>query len=72
MENGVRATDMSITAEMAKAGPSVTVGGLTVYGIDLPTIVLLLTAIYTILQIVFLLRDKLGQRRRKNYGGERE
>lgn len=63
---------MDPTVEVLKATPPVTIGGLTVYGVDLPTIVLLLTAVYTFLQIVFLLRDKLGQRRRKDDGSKRE
>lgn len=63
---------MNVAVEAAKAGPPVTVGGLTVYGVDLPTVVLLLTAVYTALQIIFLLRDKLGPRRRKDDGSKRE
>ena len=39
--------------------PPVAVSGLTLFGVDMPTIVLILTAIYTILQIFISFRDKV-------------
>lgn len=43
-----------------KAAPPVTVSGMTVAGVGLPDLVLLLTALYTILQIVLVLRKLLA------------
>ena len=51
-------THSSIAVEVLRAGPSVTVGGLTLFGVGLPDIVMLVTLVYTILQLYFLLRDK--------------
>lgn len=66
----VRNTDLSAVSEAVKAAPPITVGGLTMGGVSLSEGVLILTAIYTILQIYFLLRDKLGQKHRRKDGSE--
>lgn len=66
----VRSTDLNAVTEAAKAAPPITVGGLTLWGVGLADWVLILTALYTILQIYFLLRDKLGQRHRRKDGSE--
>ena len=66
----VRSTDLNAVTEAVKAAPPLTVGGLTLWGVSLSEWVLILTAIYTILQIYFLLRDKLGQRHRGKDGGK--
>lgn len=66
----VRSTDLNAVTEAAKAAPPITVGGLTLWGVGLADWVLILTALYTILQIYFLLRDKLGQRHRRKDGGK--
>ena len=47
-----------LVTEAAKAAPAVTVGGLTLFGVGLSDWVLLVTLIYTLLQVGFLLRDK--------------
>jgi hypothetical protein len=47
-----------IVNEAARAAPTLTVGGLTLFGVALSDWVLLATLIYTILQVGFLLRDK--------------
>jgi hypothetical protein len=47
-----------IASEMERAIPTVTVGGMTLFGVPLPDVVLLATLIYTVLQAYFLLRDK--------------
>ena len=66
----VRSTDLDAVTEAVKAAPPITVGGLTLLGVGLSELVLILTAIYTVLQIYFLLRDKLGQKHRKKDGSE--
>ena len=66
----VRSTDLNAVTEAVKAAPPITVGGLTMWGVSLSEWVLILTAIYTVLQIYFLLRDKLGQKHRKKDGSE--
>ena len=66
----VRSTDLNAVTEAVKAAPPLTVGGLTMWGVSLSEWVLILTAIYTVLQIYFLLRDKLGQEHRKKDGSE--
>lgn len=55
-----------IVTEAIKASPAVTVGGLTLFGVGLADWVLLLTALYTALQIYFLLRDKVYKRKNKD------
>lgn len=47
------------TSALAKLSPSAGVGGATLFGIPLPDVVLIATLIYTCLQIVFLVRDKV-------------
>jgi len=67
----VRSTDLNAVTEAVKAAPPITVGGLTLWGVGLADWVLMLTAIYTVLQIGFLLRDKLGQRHRRKDDGSK-
>ena len=66
----MRSTDLDAVTEAVKAAPPITVGGLTMLGVSLSEWVLILTAIYTLLQIHFLLRDKLGQKHRRKDGSE--
>lgn len=54
-------------AEISKATPPIAVGGLTLFGVGLSDWVLILTLIYTILQIGFLIRDKVW----RHYGRKR-
>jgi hypothetical protein len=51
-------TNSDIVTEVVRATPPVTVGGLTLFGVGLSDWVLLLTLVYTALQVYFLLRDK--------------
>jgi hypothetical protein len=44
--------------EGLKAAPTLTVGGLTLFGVGLSDWVLLATLVYTVFQTYFLLRDK--------------
>ena len=48
-----------LALEAAKAAPPVTVVGMSLGGASLQEWVLILTAIYTVLQLVFLIRDKV-------------
>lgn len=66
----VRSTDLDAVTEAIKAAPPITVGGLTMWGVSLSEWVLILTAIYTVLQIYFLLRDKLRQKHRRDDGSK--
>ena len=47
-----------VFTEAIKASPTITVGGLTLFGVGLADWVLFTTLGYTVLQIFFLLRDK--------------
>jgi hypothetical protein len=51
--------------ETIKATPSITVGTMTFIGVPLSDWVLILTSIYTAMQIIFLVRDRLIKRRNK-------
>ena len=53
--------DMAV--EAVKAAPPVTVVGMTLGGVSLQEWVLILTAVYTVLQIAFLIRDKVLRRK---------
>ncbi len=55
-----------LSQEAFKAAPSVTVGGLSLAGVALSDWLIILTIIYTGLQLVFLLRDKWWRQRGKN------
>lgn len=50
-------------ADIAKAAPPLTVSGMTVAGFPLSDWVLLFTAIYTVLQIVLIVRRTVAARR---------
>ena len=52
----------------AKAAPPVVVSGMGVAGVQLNDIVLLVTLVYTLLQLVLLVRDRL---KRRAAGGRR-
>ncbi len=53
--------DMAV--EAVKAAPPVTVVGMSLGGVSLHEWVLILTAVYTVLQIGFLIRDKVFRRK---------
>lgn len=57
--------------EAAKASPPVTVGGLTLVGVPLSDWLIIATLVYTVLQIVFLLRDKWYTPRKIKNGSKR-
>lgn len=48
-----------IAEQMVKASPPLTVGAMTIAGVSLSDWVLTLTLIYTALQIILLVRDKI-------------
>jgi len=52
--------------ETLRAAPPITVGGLTLFGSSLEDWVLILTALYTVLQIGFLIRDKVWRHYGRN------
>jgi hypothetical protein len=55
-----------IVASAAKALPPVSVASATLLGIPLADWVLILTAVYTLLQIIAFVRDKFWRQRRKH------
>lgn len=61
-------TVQDVAIEGAKAAPPVTVTGAWLSGIELSDLVLYLTALYTVLQIIFLLRDRWWREKGKPRG----
>jgi hypothetical protein len=57
-----------VFTEAIKASPTITVGGLTLFGVGLADWVLFTTLSYTVLQIFFLLRDKWYRPRKDKNG----
>ena len=57
----------SVVVESSKAAPPLGVGGLTLMGYPLEDWVLMATLVYTVLQIGFLIRDKIW----RHYGSKR-
>ena len=51
-------TASEVIATTVKSGPPIAVGGLVLFGIPLSQLVLILSAIYTTLLIVVVVRDK--------------
>jgi len=51
-----------VVTEVVKASPTLTVGGLTLFGVGLSDWVLIATLVYTGLQVYVLVRDKLIKR----------
>lgn len=51
-------------ADAVKVTPPVTVSGLSLGGVELPDIVLVVTLIYTILNLYVLIRDKFVKRKK--------
>ena len=60
-----------IVTEVAKAAPALTVGGLTLFGVGLADWVLIVTLVYTLLQVGFLLRDKMYRPRKDARNGSK-
>lgn len=62
-----------ISTAVAKLAPPLTVGGLTLFGIPLNEVVLALTGLYAVLQIGFLLHDRVVKPcKEKRSGRERK
>jgi len=47
-----------VTSAASKLAPSIAAGGITVFGIPLPDILVVATLVYTLLQIYFLIKDR--------------
>lgn len=58
-------------AEASKAAPPVTVGGLTLAGVPLSDVLIIVTIVYTLLQVFFLLRDKWYNPRKAKKNGRK-
>lgn len=68
MPIGDQAVDLmrsDVAASAVKSAVPVSVAGLTWFGVPLSDWVMALTIIYTVLQIIFLVRDKLFRHRRR-------
>lgn len=61
----------SAAAAAAKLAPPVTVGGVTLAGIQLQDGVLILTGVYAVLQIGFLLYDRFVKPRKERRNGRK-
>lgn len=59
-----------IVTEAARAAPAVTVTGLTLFGVSLSEWVLIMTLVYTLLQMFFLIRDKWYYQRKAENGSK--
>jgi hypothetical protein len=55
----------------AKLAPPASVSGLSLAGFPLPEAVLIVTLIYTVLQVVVLIRDKFWRKRKDADGDHR-
>lgn len=55
----------TIAGEVAKATPAVSMTGAVLAGIELNTVLVVLTIIYTSIQLFVLVRDKLWRQRHK-------
>lgn len=55
----------------AKLAPPIAVGGLTVFGIPLNELVLVVTGVYAVLQIGFLLYDRIVKPNKEKRNGRK-
>lgn len=53
-----------VTSEVVKASPAIAIGSLTILGYGVDVWATILTAIYVVLQMYFLLRDKWWRERK--------
>lgn len=61
--NTTTQADTTVTEAIVKASPPLGVGGLTLFGVPVNSILVVLTIIYTVFQLYFLLRDKWWRQR---------
>jgi hypothetical protein len=59
------------TAAAAKLAPPASVTGLSLAGVSLPDVILVVTLIYTLLQLYVLVRDKFWRKRKDADGDHR-
>jgi hypothetical protein len=55
----------TVVGEIAKASPAVSMAGAVMAGIELNTVLVVLTIVYTCVQLYVLVRDKLWRQRHK-------
>lgn len=67
----MQAQSESAATAVAKLAPPLAVGGITVAGIQLSDIVLFLTGLYAVLQIGFLLYDRIVKPRKEKRNGRK-
>lgn len=56
--------DPDITTEALRASPAIAVTSLSVFGVGLQDWLIVITIVYTVLQVIFLLRDKWWNKRK--------
>ena len=56
-----------LIAGVARAAPPVTVTGLSMFGVGLADWLILVTIVYTVLQIVFLVRDRMRRKKEQDH-----
>ncbi len=58
----------TVAGEIAKASPAVSMAGAVMAGIELNTVLVVLTIVYTLVQLYVLVRDKIWRRHREQKG----
>lgn len=58
----------TVAGEIAKASPAVSMAGAVMAGIELNTVLVVLTIVYTLVQLYVLVRDKIWRKSREQKG----
>lgn len=58
----------TVVGEVAKASPAVSMAGAVMAGIELNTVLVVLTIVYTLVQLYVLVRDKIWRKSREQKG----
>lgn len=58
----------TVVGEVAKASPAVSMAGAVMAGIELNTVLVVLTIVYTLVQLYVLVRDKIWRKHREQKG----
>lgn len=58
----------TVVGEVAKASPAVSMAGAVMAGIELNTVLVVLTIVYTLVQLYVLVRDKIWRKNREQKG----
>lgn len=58
----------TVVGEVVKASPAISMTGAVMAGIELNTVLVVLTIVYTLVQLYVLVRDKIWRRHREQKG----